>query len=97
VHADPEEHDARDGNADPRPEHRPLPDAATNGLQLRHTYTSWSIAAGVGLFEVARRMGTSLEQIDRVYGHLLPHAEAHERDLLDAFEARQNEPRAAEK
>jgi hypothetical protein len=42
-------------------------------------------------------LGTSLEQIDRVYGHLLPHAEAHERDLLDAFEARQNEPRAAEK
>jgi hypothetical protein len=31
-----------------------------------------SIAAGVGLFELARLMGTSVEQIDRTYVHLLP-------------------------
>ncbi|HEX2111996.1 MAG TPA: tyrosine-type recombinase/integrase [Gaiellaceae bacterium] len=64
---------------------------------LRHTYASWSIAAGVDLFTLARRMGTSIEQIDKTYGHLLPRAEAHERDLLDAFDVRQNEPQAAEK
>jgi hypothetical protein len=39
---------------------------------LRHTYASFAIAAGVSLFELARFMGTSAEQIDRTYGHLLP-------------------------
>jgi hypothetical protein len=34
-------------------------------------------------------MGTSLEQVDKTYGHLLPDAESHERELLDAFYARQ--------
>jgi hypothetical protein len=33
-------------------------------------------------------MGTSVEQIDRTYGHLLPDAADHERGLLDAFDAR---------
>jgi integrase len=32
---------------------------------LRHTYASFAIAAGVSLFELARFMGTSVEQIDR--------------------------------
>jgi len=41
---------------------------------LRHTYASFSIAAGVPLFSLARRVGTSVEQIDRTYGHLLPDA-----------------------
>jgi integrase len=53
---------------------------------LRHTYAAFSIAAGVSLFALARRMGTSVEQIDRTYGHLLPDAADHERDLLDAFD-----------
>ncbi len=34
-------------------------------------------------------MGTSAEQIDRTYGHLLPDAADHERVLLDAFDARE--------
>jgi integrase len=55
---------------------------------LRHTYAAWSIAAGVSLFALARRMGTSVEQIDKTYGHLLPDAAEHERGLLDAFDAR---------
>ena len=38
---------------------------------LRHTYASWSIAAGVSLFDLSRLMGTSVEQLDKVYGHLL--------------------------
>jgi integrase len=53
---------------------------------LRHTYAAWSIAAGVSLFSLARRMGTSVDQIDRTYGHLLPDAAEHERGLLDAFD-----------
>jgi integrase len=32
---------------------------------LRHTFATFAIAAGVSLFELARFMGTSVEQIDR--------------------------------
>lgn len=53
---------------------------------MRHTYASFSIAAEVALFTLARRMGTSVEQIDKTYGHLLPDAAEHERGLLDAFD-----------
>jgi len=31
-----------------------------------------------------RRMGTTVEQIDKTYGHLLPDAVEYERRLLDA-------------
>ena len=55
---------------------------------LRHTYATMSLAAGVSLFTLARRMGTSVDMIDRTYGHLAPDAEAYERDLLDAYDAR---------
>jgi integrase len=53
---------------------------------LRHTFASWSIAAGIGLFELARLMGTSVEQIDRTYGHLLPDSLDRARTALDAFQ-----------
>ena len=56
---------------------------------LRHTYATMSLAAGVSLFSLARRMGTSVEMIDRTYGHLAPDAEDYERGLLDAFDAHQ--------
>lgn len=52
-----------------------------------------SLAAGVSLFSLARRMGTSVEMIDCTYGHLAPDAEDYERNLLDACDqrsARQN-------
>lgn len=42
---------------------------------LRHTYATFSLAAGVSLFTLSRRMGTSVEMIDRTYGHLAPDAE----------------------
>jgi hypothetical protein len=38
-----------------------------------------SLAAGVSLFSLSRRMGTSVEMIDRTYGHLAPDAEGYER------------------
>ena len=47
-----------------------------------------SLAAGVSLFSLARRMGTSVEMIDRTYGHLAPDAEEYERTLLDAYDAK---------
>jgi integrase len=55
---------------------------------LRHTFASFSIAAGVSLFELARFMGTSVEQIDRTYGHLLPDTLDRARTALDAFVSR---------
>ena len=33
-------------------------------------------------------MGTSLEMIDKTYGHLAPDADEYELGLLDAFDAR---------
>ena len=52
---------------------------------------STRVSAAVSLFTLARRMGTSVEQIDKTYGHLLPDAEEYERVLLDAFDARADE------
>jgi integrase len=37
---------------------------------LRHTYATWALAAGVSVFTLSRRMGTSLAMIDATYGHL---------------------------
>jgi integrase len=54
---------------------------------MRHTFASFSIAAGVSLFYLARLMGTSVEQIDKTYGHLLPDSEEYLRGLLDTFDA----------
>jgi len=55
---------------------------------LRHTYATMSLSAGVSLYSLARRMGTSVAMIDATYGHLAPDAEEYERELLDAFDAR---------
>ncbi len=58
---------------------------------LRHTYATWSLAAGIDIFTLARRMGTSVKMIDRTYGHLVAGADVYERELLDAFDERQQE------
>jgi integrase len=55
---------------------------------LRHSFASFAIAAGVSLFYLARIMGTSVAQIDATYGHLLPDSEDYLRGLLDTFDAR---------
>jgi integrase len=52
---------------------------------MRHTFASWSIAAGLPAFEIARTMGTSLEQLDRTYGHLMPDSAERARLAMDAF------------
>jgi integrase len=57
---------------------------------LRHTYAAWSIATGkIELFTLAKRMGTSVEQIDKTYGHLLPGSIELERDALAGWIAEQ--------
>ncbi|MCW2924952.1 MAG: integrase, partial [Thermoleophilia bacterium] len=53
---------------------------------LRHAYATWSLRAGVSIFQLARRMGTSVDMIDATYGHLAADAGAHERALLDTWD-----------
>jgi integrase len=79
----------------PGTEHRGwTPSLAAAGVKhrriydLRHTYATWSLAAGSDIFTLARRMGTSVKMIDRTYGHLVAGADAYERELLDAIDQR---------
>lgn len=53
----------------------------------RHTFATWSLASGISIFEVAKLMGTSVAQIDRTYGHLMPDAGENHRSIFDAFDA----------
>jgi integrase len=53
---------------------------------MRHTFATWSVAAGMSIFTLSRRMGTSVEMIDRTYGHLAQDSADQDRDLLDAYD-----------
>jgi integrase len=53
----------------------------------RHTFAAWSLRAGVHLYYLSRIMGTSVAQIDKTYGHLVPDSEEYLRDLLDAYDS----------
>jgi hypothetical protein len=55
-----------------------------------HVVDRLRVAAGVSLFTLLRRMGTSLAMIDAHYGHLAPDAEQQERLLLDGYDERLN-------
>ncbi|MGZ6637862.1 MAG: tyrosine-type recombinase/integrase [Solirubrobacteraceae bacterium] len=52
--------------------------------ELRHTFATEALAAGVSIFRLSRLMGTSVEIIDRHYGHLVRDDEDHVRELLAA-------------
>ena len=54
---------------------------------LRSTFASNALAAGVTVFELARVMGTSVAMIERHYGALLDGAHAGIVGRLDALEA----------
>jgi integrase len=54
---------------------------------MRHTFASFAIAAAVSLFYLARIMGTSVDQIDGTYGHVLPDSEDYLGGLLDSFDS----------
>jgi hypothetical protein len=56
---------------------------------LRSTFASRALAAGVSAFELARVMGTSVRMIERHYGALLDGASAGIASRLDAFEDEQ--------
>jgi hypothetical protein len=53
---------------------------------MRHTFATWSLAAGMSIFTLSRRMGTSVQMIDATCGHLAQGAEDQDRGLLDAYD-----------
>ena len=54
---------------------------------LRDSYASWSLAAGVSAYDVARYMVTSVRMLDLTYGHLVKWSEAAAVSRLDAYTA----------
>jgi len=56
---------------------------------MRSTFASRAIAAGVPVFELARVMGTSVRMIERHYGTLLDGAGAEIASRLDAYDERE--------
>ena len=62
---------------------------------MRHSFATWALDAGLSIFELARYMGTSVEMIDRTYGHLAQGAEEAARSKLDdAYARRSGQERA---
>ena len=52
---------------------------------LRHTYATFALRAGVRVFALSRFMGTSIAMIDLHYGHLAIDSYQHAVSLLDAL------------
>ena len=52
---------------------------------LRHTYATFALRAGVPVFAVSRFMGSSIAMIDHHYGHLARDSREHAISLLDAL------------
>ena len=52
---------------------------------LRHTYATFALRAGVPVFAVSRFMGTSIAMIDLHYGHLAVDSFEHAVSLLDGL------------
>lgn len=52
---------------------------------LRHTYATFALRAGVPVFAVSRFIGSSIAMIDRHYGHLARDSREHAVALVDAL------------
>jgi integrase len=52
---------------------------------LRHTYATFALRAGISIFDLSRFMGASLAMIDKHYGHLAHDGREHAVALLDAY------------
>jgi integrase len=50
---------------------------------LRHTFATFALRAGISTFELSRYMGASLTMIERHYGHLARDGREHAIRLLD--------------
>jgi integrase len=51
---------------------------------LRHTFATFALRAGISTFDLSRYMGASLTMVDRHYGHLAKDGRRHAIALLDA-------------
>jgi integrase len=58
-------------------------DPVRRTYDLRHTFATFALHAGIGTFELSRYMGTSLVNIDRTYGHLIRDSHHRAITLLD--------------
>jgi integrase len=54
---------------------------------LRHTFATFALRAGISTFDLSRYMGASLTMIDRHYGHLARDGREHAIRLLDDLSA----------
>jgi integrase len=52
---------------------------------LRHTFATFALRAGISTFDLSRYMGASLTMIDRHYGHLARDGRDHALNLLDNY------------
>jgi hypothetical protein len=52
---------------------------------LRHTFATFALRAGISTFDLSRYMGASLTMIDRHYGHLARDGREHAIRLLDGY------------
>jgi len=52
---------------------------------LRHTFATFALRAGISTFEISRYMGASLTMIERHYGHLAREGRDHAINLLDNY------------
>jgi integrase len=54
---------------------------------LRHTFATFALRAGISAFDLSRFMGASLTMIDRHYGHLARDGRERATALLDSLAA----------
>jgi hypothetical protein len=59
---------------------------------LRHTFATFALRAGISTFDLSRYMGASLAMIDRHYGHLARDGREHAIRFLDGYA----DPKAAD-
>jgi integrase len=59
---------------------------------LRHTFATFALRAGISIFALSRYMGASLTMIDRHYGHLTSDGVGHARRLLNVYRSAQKRP-----
>jgi integrase len=50
---------------------------------MRHTFATWALDAGIDIYDLARLMGTSVQVVDRSYGHLAKGQAERARDRLN--------------
>ena len=62
---------------------------------LRHTFATFALRAGIPTFDLSRFMGASLTMIDRHYGHLARDGREHAAALLDSLAAEEAAAAAA--